>query len=204
MYEILFAERAKKEFFRLSTPIQQQLSLAIEKLKHEPRNPAVKKLKGSDDFYRLKSGSYRVIYTIEDKKLWILIVRVSHRKSAYRTLSMLKPKTTRFDVKWIPCSNTPPDSFYCCSHRAEVQTRPAQYLQMESGKAQPQATSFSLEPPVLAQVPTAPRNLHGLRSIQATSLFPYPQQALFRDAPPSALTNASLRSIRPPSCLIAV
>ena len=44
----------------------------------------MKKLKGMTDYYRIRVGDYRVIYTIEDKILLVIVVEVGHRGEVYR------------------------------------------------------------------------------------------------------------------------
>ncbi len=39
---------------------------------------------GSEDLYRIRVGDYRVIYQIQEEQLVILIVRIRHRREAYR------------------------------------------------------------------------------------------------------------------------
>jgi len=41
-------------------------------------------MKGHEDLWRIQVGDYRVIYTIEDGKLLVLVVRIEHRKDVYR------------------------------------------------------------------------------------------------------------------------
>ncbi|MEO5341305.1 MAG: type II toxin-antitoxin system RelE/ParE family toxin [Magnetococcus sp. MYC-9] len=41
------------------------------------------KLEGHPDIWRIRLGDYRVIYTIEDNQLVVLIVRVGHRREVY-------------------------------------------------------------------------------------------------------------------------
>jgi mRNA interferase RelE/StbE len=41
-------------------------------------------LAGQRDLYRIRVGDYRVIYEIQEKALVVLIVKVGHRKDAYR------------------------------------------------------------------------------------------------------------------------
>jgi mRNA interferase RelE/StbE len=43
-------------------------------------------LKGADDLYRIRVGAYRVVYSIHDDELEVLIVRVRHRREVYRNL----------------------------------------------------------------------------------------------------------------------
>ncbi|MGQ0738021.1 MAG: type II toxin-antitoxin system RelE family toxin [Bacteroidota bacterium] len=47
----------------------------------------VKKLKGEkEDLYRIRSGDYRIIYSIEDKIRIVDIRKIGHRKDIYRWL----------------------------------------------------------------------------------------------------------------------
>ncbi|MBA4862637.1 type II toxin-antitoxin system RelE/ParE family toxin [Streptomyces sp. PSKA54] len=60
---------------------------ALNRLGDDPyRDDAdVKKLSGHDDLYRLRVGTYRIAYTIDDGKL-IILVEVGHRRDIYRRL----------------------------------------------------------------------------------------------------------------------
>ncbi|MDY6786176.1 MAG: type II toxin-antitoxin system RelE/ParE family toxin [Cyanobacteriota bacterium] len=50
-----------------------------------PRPDGYKKLKGSENLYRIRiAKQYRVVYAIEDKQLLIIIVKVGHRRDVYR------------------------------------------------------------------------------------------------------------------------
>lgn len=41
------------------------------------------KLSGHEELYRLRQGAYRIIYTIEDERLVVIVIRVADRKEAY-------------------------------------------------------------------------------------------------------------------------
>ncbi len=56
----------------------------LRKLDDNPRPHGTEKLTGSEDFYRIREGDYRIIYTIKDKELIILVVKIGHRKDVYR------------------------------------------------------------------------------------------------------------------------
>jgi len=56
---------------------------AIESLTDNPRPPQCRKL-SAEEKYRLRCGVYRILYSIEDEKLIVCIVKVGHRKDAYR------------------------------------------------------------------------------------------------------------------------
>ena len=47
------------------------------------RPTGCKKLKDSA-FYRIHVGMYRIIYSIQDNALLVVIIRIAHRKEVYR------------------------------------------------------------------------------------------------------------------------
>ena len=55
----------------------------IPLLKGNPRPDGVKKLKGYENTYRIRVGSYRVIYEIEDREMIVLVLSSIHRQDAY-------------------------------------------------------------------------------------------------------------------------
>lgn len=54
----------------------------IGQLANDPRPQGSKKLSGHDK-YRIRQGSYRIVYGIEDNELVIVVVKVGHRKDVY-------------------------------------------------------------------------------------------------------------------------
>ena len=56
----------------------------ILNLADNPRPFGVKKLEGFDDFYRIKKGNHRIIYTIEDDILTVEVLKVGNRKDVYK------------------------------------------------------------------------------------------------------------------------
>jgi len=55
----------------------------IRSLSSNPRPPGCEKL-SSDEKYRVRQGRYRIIYSIEDEKLVVLVIKIGHRKDVYR------------------------------------------------------------------------------------------------------------------------
>ena len=83
-YKVDFKRSAKKALDKLPTPIRNQLAVKIYSLKDDPRPDGCKKIKGEIDSYRIRVGDYRVVYSIEDGKLIVVVVRVGHRRDVYR------------------------------------------------------------------------------------------------------------------------
>jgi mRNA interferase RelE/StbE len=55
----------------------------IEALADKPRPAGCQQLSGADK-YRVRQGCYRILYIIRDDRLIVTVVRVAHRKDAYR------------------------------------------------------------------------------------------------------------------------
>ncbi len=83
-YSILVRSSVYKDTAKIPKKDLKSIVQAISGLADEPRPPQSKKLSGEEK-YRLRCGSYRVIYEIRGKELIICIVRVRHRKDAYRS-----------------------------------------------------------------------------------------------------------------------
>jgi mRNA interferase RelE/StbE len=84
-WKVIVSRKAERSLRRLPKDLLQRLRQAIDGLATNPRPTGYKKLAGSD-FYRIRVGDWRIIYTIEDDQLIVLIVTISPRGSAYRDL----------------------------------------------------------------------------------------------------------------------
>ena len=84
-YTVLLAPPAERQLKSFATPVQKRLVKRLKTLRDDPRPQGVKKLVGEDNLYRNREGDYRIIYTIEDKKLVVLVVKIGDRKAIYRT-----------------------------------------------------------------------------------------------------------------------
>lgn len=82
-YSISFSRSARKELEVLPALVVQRIFSKIESLATSPRPSGCRKLKGSDNLWRIKVGEYRVIYSISDSSILIDIIAVRHRSHAY-------------------------------------------------------------------------------------------------------------------------
>ena len=83
-YTVTFLPSARRELAALPKDGQRRLANRIDGLREDPRPPGAKQLQVEDRLYRLRVGDYRVIYSIENRRLVILVVRVGHRRDVYR------------------------------------------------------------------------------------------------------------------------
>lgn len=84
-FEVVLAPAARRQLKKFDRPIQERLYRRMKRLATNPRPTTAVLLQGaSDTFYRVREGDYRIIYTIEDDRLVVLVVRFAHRSIAYR------------------------------------------------------------------------------------------------------------------------
>ena len=56
----------------------------ILSLRDEPRPHGVRKPAGASEGWRLRVGDHRIVYRIDDDARTVTVVRVKHRREAYR------------------------------------------------------------------------------------------------------------------------
>jgi len=83
MYAVEFLPSAARALSKLDRTVQRRIGRRIDRLASDPRADAVK-LRGVDDVWRARVGDYRILYVIEDERLVVVVVRVAHRREAYR------------------------------------------------------------------------------------------------------------------------
>ena len=82
-WRVEFRPTARSELLRLDRPVQERVLAGLNRLKLAPRTAAnVKPL--HDGTFRFRVGDWRVIYTLEDDLLVMLVLRVGHRREVYR------------------------------------------------------------------------------------------------------------------------
>ena len=82
VYTLNFSKQAYKQLAYINEPYYSNVKKAITNLTKNPRPQGYKKLKGRDG-YRIRTGDYRIIYTIFDKILTVEVVAIGHRKDIY-------------------------------------------------------------------------------------------------------------------------
>ena len=83
MYKIIFEKRVLKDIKNIPQDDKNKIILVIHKLAANPFPQNSIPLKGRSGF-RLRTGNYRIIYSINNDELIILIVKVGHRKDIYK------------------------------------------------------------------------------------------------------------------------
>jgi mRNA interferase RelE/StbE len=82
-YELIIARNAEKDLKRISQPNLKRIIDKIARLSVEPRPSDCVKLTGSP-FYRIRQGDWRAIYEVDDERRMVTILKIAHRREAYR------------------------------------------------------------------------------------------------------------------------
>jgi len=84
-YRVLIKPSAAKEIEAVGQKEdRQRIVTRIRSLARDPRPFGSEKLSGRGDLYRLRVGRYRVVYSVGDAELVVVIVQIGHRKNVYR------------------------------------------------------------------------------------------------------------------------
>ena len=83
MYALAILRRAQKELSNLSQEPYVRVRDAIRQLAREPRPSGSKKLAGREG-WRIRVGSYRVVYEIDDPNHVVTVMHIGHRRDVYR------------------------------------------------------------------------------------------------------------------------
>lgn len=82
-YQVKIKKSAEKELAALPVHIILQIKGHIFSLADNPFPRGFKKLKGFKTLYRIRSGDYRIIYTIYQNILIIEVLKIGNRKDVY-------------------------------------------------------------------------------------------------------------------------
>ncbi len=83
-YTVELSSAAAKSLKKLDAPDRLRIAGAIELLSGEPRTPGATMLRGGErGRWRVRVRGHRVVYTIEDDRLIVLVLRIAHRREVH-------------------------------------------------------------------------------------------------------------------------
>ncbi len=82
-YRLEITPDALRALGKLDKPIRRRLQVAIDRLKDNPGMIALQGLRGA---YRICVGVYRIVYTVIDDELLVVVIDLGHRSTIYRNL----------------------------------------------------------------------------------------------------------------------
>lgn len=86
-YSIEFDKSAFKYLQKLDKPMRVRIVHCLQILSENPFNSEldVKRMKGTIDEFRLRIGSYRVVYSLENDALLIYVIKIGSRGEIYKS-----------------------------------------------------------------------------------------------------------------------
>ena len=85
-FTVYIFPEAVKQLASLPWNIRKILDKKILALGENPFPAGFKKLEKSEDYFRIRSGDYRIIYRIEGSELIVIVIRVGNRKELYKKI----------------------------------------------------------------------------------------------------------------------
>jgi mRNA interferase RelE/StbE len=83
-FKLLITASADKALRDIPQPELGKILGVIKSLPSNPFPHGCRKLSGEDGVFRIRVGTYRIIYEIDGNKLIILVLKIGHRKDIYR------------------------------------------------------------------------------------------------------------------------
>jgi mRNA interferase RelE/StbE len=83
-YSLAFKKSVAKDLRNIPNKDVHRILQRIDTLCENPRAEGCVKL-SSQEKYRVRQGVYRIIYEIQDHKLIILVVKITHRSQIYKS-----------------------------------------------------------------------------------------------------------------------
>ncbi len=83
-YRIEVSATAEKQLRKLGQTDRVRVLRAVQALAANPWPAGYRKLQGYDDVFRIRVGMFRVIYSIDGRRIILTVLKVGHRKEVYR------------------------------------------------------------------------------------------------------------------------
>jgi len=83
-YTVEILRTAQAQLAKIAKQDRGRVIAAIRALADVPRPHGCKKLSGRPA-WRIRVGTYRVLYEIHDERLVVVVISIGHRKDVYRT-----------------------------------------------------------------------------------------------------------------------
>jgi mRNA interferase RelE/StbE len=82
-YKVLIKPSAIKELNKIPKKDLSKITARIQALTNDPCPPGCEKL-SAQNAYRIRQGVYRIVYSIEDDNLIIVVIKIGHRRDVYK------------------------------------------------------------------------------------------------------------------------
>ncbi|MEO7363731.1 MAG: type II toxin-antitoxin system RelE/ParE family toxin [Gemmatimonadaceae bacterium] len=83
-YAIVVVPSAQRALQQIEKRDQKRIVARIDALAQDPHPAGARKIQGGTDEFRIRVGGYRVIYSVSDTTITVVVIRVGHRRDLYR------------------------------------------------------------------------------------------------------------------------
>jgi len=84
-YSVLIKTSAAKELEAVEPRVvRARIVSRIQSLAQIPRPRGSQKLAGEGDRYRIRQGAHRIVYSVDDERQIVEVVKIGHRREVYR------------------------------------------------------------------------------------------------------------------------
>lgn len=84
VWTVTFKQSVTKDLRAIPNADVRRILDRIDALAFNPRGDGCVKLSGQSR-YRVRQGTYRIVYEIHDDRLVVIVIKVGHRSSVYET-----------------------------------------------------------------------------------------------------------------------
>ena len=83
-YGVQLAASAARSLRKLDRATEVKIANAIDSLSSDPRPTGCVKLSDEEAIYRIRVSNYRILYSIADDVLIVLVIAIGNRREVYR------------------------------------------------------------------------------------------------------------------------
>ena len=83
-FKVEISQTAERQLKKLHGDDLRRVVTAMLALADDPRPKGSRKLTGYDDVFRIRTGQFRILYSVSGKKLIVIILKIGRRKDVYR------------------------------------------------------------------------------------------------------------------------
>jgi len=83
-YKIALSRSAEKVLKKLSKQDLRRVLAKLESLTIDPFPDGCRKLEQESNAFRVRVGIYRIVYDVIGNELTVVVLKIAHRKNAYR------------------------------------------------------------------------------------------------------------------------
>ena len=84
MHKVLLGPAAEKDLDKLPKSLFTRIIKELKALEENPRPRGSRKIVGTVSDWRVRVGDYRIVYEIREEEKEIKVMRIKHRREAYR------------------------------------------------------------------------------------------------------------------------